>query len=169
MDCFSALREEQETRSAKLRDECFICGYTRSAFDDLGGDFNFDKHVAKEHNVWLYLYFMSYLKAKDPTEFNGVESRTSNHLKLLQRSLPDVSFAWVLDVTEKMARQDLKWVPTRTSWEIENQLMKNSESEAENMHFKKMTEGIMQRMEEKLSESKEAILTEVKTLMQARE
>lgn len=147
VDCFSALREDQESRFAKLRDECFICGYTRSAFDDLGGDFNFDKHVAKEHNVWLYLYFISYLKAKDPTEFNGVESH----------------------VTEKMNRQDLKWVPTRTSWEIENQLFKNSESENENVHFKKLAEGIMQHMEEKLSEVKESILSEVKSLMQARE
>merc|ERR1712196_432308 len=73
-DSFCELREAAEKRGQSLRDECFICGYHRSAYDDLGGDYNFDNHIFQEHNLWNYLYFIHYLREKDPTEYNGVES-----------------------------------------------------------------------------------------------
>merc|ERR1711998_222103 len=141
VDCFSALREAQESRVEKLRDECFICGYTRSAFDDLGGDFNFDKHMKNEHDIWSYLYFIAYLKEKDPTDYNGVETF----------------------VTGKLEKQDLKWVPTRTSWEIENQRSHIAETDTENMHFNNLLAGL-DHLDRKLSVIKESMLTEFKTL-----
>lgn len=31
----------------------------------------FDNHVKNDHGLWNYLYFIMYLKHKDPTEYSG--------------------------------------------------------------------------------------------------
>ena len=165
VDCFSALREAQESRVEKLRDECFICGYTRSAFDDLGGDFNFDKHMKNEHHIWSYLYFIAYLKEKDPTGMVSISvcagvTWASNvlHCTLISDYNGVETF-----VTGKLEKQDLKWVPTRTSWEIENQRSHIAETDTENMHFNNLLAGL-DHLDRKLSVIKESMLTEFKTL-----
>lgn len=90
VDSFCELREVAEKRGESLRDECFICGYSRSAYDDLGGDYNFDNHIFQEHNLWNYLYFIHYLREKDPTEYNGVESCKFWHVEFLRSASPDM-------------------------------------------------------------------------------
>lgn len=54
---------------------CFICGLDRSAFEHR--PVTFDEHVATEHNLWNYLYFVVHLRTKDPTEYTGPESYVS--------------------------------------------------------------------------------------------
>ena len=44
----------------------------REDFETLGLDFK--EHVAAQHNMWDYLFFRLYLEAKDPSEFNGLET-----------------------------------------------------------------------------------------------
>uniref|UniRef100_A0A7S2GQQ6 RyR/IP3R Homology associated domain-containing protein n=1 Tax=Octactis speculum TaxID=3111310 RepID=A0A7S2GQQ6_9STRA len=131
VDTFSALREENETRAANLRNECFVCGYTRSAYEDLGGDYYFDTHAQVEHDVWSYLFFIAYLKQKDHTECNGVET-------------------YVLKMFE---REDLDWVPARTSWRIENAMnAKDGEENVEIEIYKRFVKDQLRDFRETLIE-----------------
>lgn len=35
---------------------------------------SFKDHRHKEHNLWVYLYYLAYLKSKDASDMSGVES-----------------------------------------------------------------------------------------------
>jgi len=41
----------------------------------------FERHLEKDHNIWSYLKFMYYIKNKDPTEFNGIESYINEKIR----------------------------------------------------------------------------------------
>jgi len=101
VDTFSALREEAERREDTLANECFVCGFKRTTYDDAGlihGP-SFDTHRDEEHDSWNYVFYFAYLRRKDPTEYNGVES-----------------YVWT-----KIRDGDLTWLPVRTSFAIQNQ------------------------------------------------
>ncbi|CAG2052998.1 unnamed protein product, partial [Timema podura] len=72
IDTFADLRSEKQQKELTLKDNCFICGLNRSAFDNK--TVSFEEHVKCEHNMWHYLYFIVLVKVKDPTEFTGPES-----------------------------------------------------------------------------------------------
>lgn len=108
VDTFSSLREEAQQREDILSNECFVCGFTRTSYDDLGMPSpTFDQHKARSHFIWSYLYFICYLKQKDETEYSGVESYVA-------RLLVDKS-------------QD--WLPARTSFAAQNFGLLSSEGE----------------------------------------
>ena len=100
VDTFSSLREEEADRQDVLRNCCFVCGFTRASYDDVGlqGGPSFDQHCHEVHDLWNYVYFYHYLKRKDPTEYNGVESYVAQMLK----------------------DQSLAWLPVRTSIVIQD-------------------------------------------------
>ncbi len=35
---------------------------------------SFEDHKLNDHNMWNYVYFLVYLRKKDTTEHNGIES-----------------------------------------------------------------------------------------------
>ena len=108
VDTFSSIRERAEAREDQLANECFVCGYTRAAYDDSG--YHFDDHVFQDHYLWNYLFFIAYLREKDQNDYNGVESFVYNMLD--------------------SGSQD--WIPARTSWRLEVETsMKRTESERE--------------------------------------
>ncbi|XP_055609347.1 inositol 1,4,5-trisphosphate receptor isoform X4 [Uranotaenia lowii] len=72
IDTFADLRSEKQQKELILKNNCFICGLNRSAFDNK--TVSFEEHVKNEHNMWHYLYFIVLVKVKDPTEFTGPES-----------------------------------------------------------------------------------------------
>jgi len=50
VDTFSSLREEAQQREDILSNECFVCGFTRTTYDDLGMPSpSFDQHKARGH------------------------------------------------------------------------------------------------------------------------
>lgn len=55
---------ENEERRHQLANECFVCGFTRAAYEDLGQGYSFETHVGKEHDLWSYLFFVLYLTRK---------------------------------------------------------------------------------------------------------
>lgn len=55
-----------------MKMKCFICNLERSLFDR--HSYGFAKHIAEDHNVWQYIYFLVHLRVKDKTEFDGAES-----------------------------------------------------------------------------------------------
>jgi uncharacterized membrane protein YgcG len=95
VDTFSTLREEAGKRQDILVNSCFVCGFTRANYDDLGitNAPSFDSHKNDVHFMWNYVYFYFYLTRKDPTEYNGVES----YVSLL------------------MEEQSLAWIPQRST------------------------------------------------------
>ena len=110
VDTFTSLREEAALRVDNLTNECFVCGFTRSAYNDLGmARPTFDEHKSpRGHCPWNYLYFVQYLNAKDETEFSGVETYVN---------------AMLLD-------KSVEWVPERTSFAVQHFGLQREESEA---------------------------------------
>jgi hypothetical protein len=100
VDTFGALRDEANERDDILDNQCFICGFTRSGYDDVGITSipSFDLHKTEEHAIWNYVYFYRYLQQKDPSDYNGVESYVSQQLE----------------------KGSLGWLPSRTSLCIQN-------------------------------------------------
>jgi len=58
VDTFSQLREEQAHRDEEMTSKCFICSLPAYRFEKFGG---FKKHIAQDHNMWMYLYCTIYL------------------------------------------------------------------------------------------------------------
>ena len=96
VDTFASLREETEARFETLQNECFISGITREQYDEKGLDFEALKE--RDQNLWNYLYFVMYLRQKDPNEYNGVEQ-------------------YVADCLEN---ENTSWFPARTSAAMES-------------------------------------------------
>ncbi|RWS03738.1 inositol 1:4:5-trisphosphate receptor type 3-like protein, partial [Dinothrombium tinctorium] len=72
VDTFGGLRTEKELKESILTNTCFICGLSRTAFDNR--KVSFEHHIKNEHNLYHYLYFVVMLKLKNPMEYTGPES-----------------------------------------------------------------------------------------------
>uniref|UniRef100_A0A6A7G5P7 Inositol 1,4,5-trisphosphate receptor n=5 Tax=Hirondellea gigas TaxID=1518452 RepID=A0A6A7G5P7_9CRUS len=72
IDTFADLRSEKQQKEHTLQNNCFICGLSRSMFDNR--DVSYETHIEVEHSMWYYLYFYVLVKEKDRTEFTGPES-----------------------------------------------------------------------------------------------
>jgi len=102
VDTFSEIRGNKAERADTLETDCFVCGMQRSAYEDLGlkpESPTFEKHLNSDHNLWTYVYFVAYLRKKDPTEYNGIES-------------------YVRDQIDNIS---LDWIPSRTSFVVQDQ------------------------------------------------
>ena len=54
---------------------CYICGEKAEAFERItesGGGFK--QHIKVDHYMWNYVFYLGYLKEKDPLDYNGIES-----------------------------------------------------------------------------------------------
>lgn len=77
IDTFGSLREKESDKIRDIEDKCYICGNPKTIFDRLsdassmGG--GFDHHIKVNHYMWNYVFFMAYLKYKDPTDYTGIE------------------------------------------------------------------------------------------------
>jgi hypothetical protein len=100
VDTFSSIREDKQAREENLENDCFVCGTLRNTYEDLAlppSAPGFDTHLAEDHNIWNYVYYIAYLKEKDPTEDSGIESY----------------------VRSQVAEFSLEWIPSRTSYVLE--------------------------------------------------
>mmetsp|Transcript_43362 Transcript_43362/g.80259 ORF Transcript_43362/g.80259 Transcript_43362/m.80259 type:complete len:217 (-) Transcript_43362:148-798(-) len=100
VDTFSAIREEEANRQEVFETQCFVCGLTRAAYDDmsLGKKYaTFKQHTTLDHDAWTYVAYLVYLRQKDETEYNGIE-------------------AYVVSSVEKRSTD---WIPNGTSAAIE--------------------------------------------------
>jgi hypothetical protein len=78
IDTFAQLRNKRNVMEQDKRNVCFICNFDRFVFDKEceGG---FIRHIAEDHNLWFYIYYIVHLQSKDPTEYTGIESYVSMH------------------------------------------------------------------------------------------
>ncbi|EQC35632.1 hypothetical protein SDRG_06916 [Saprolegnia diclina VS20] len=79
IDTFGDLRTQAARKDDLRRNVCFICGHGRDVFDahylaSSGLNNGFEKHIADDHNMWSYLYFMVHVESLDATECNGPEA-----------------------------------------------------------------------------------------------
>jgi len=80
IDTFSDLRSQKEAREADERNNCFICGISKSRFDS---DYpkGFAYHQQSEHNLWDYVAFMVYLWEKNSSDYSGLEEYVFNKIR----------------------------------------------------------------------------------------
>mmetsp|Transcript_79933 Transcript_79933/g.159597 ORF Transcript_79933/g.159597 Transcript_79933/m.159597 type:complete len:192 (+) Transcript_79933:468-1043(+) len=100
VDTFGSIREKKQKGEAMLKNDCFVCGTTRQTYENYALSHsapNFDSHLAEDHHLWTYVYYIAYLKTKDPTEDSGIETYVRKQLK----------------------HNYLEWIPTRTSFVLE--------------------------------------------------
>jgi hypothetical protein len=88
VDTFSATREEKAERASIWADECFICGLKRDGYEDKGLSVGFEIHLSKDHDVWMYVYYLAYLKRKNPTKLSGIES-------FVKQQVDEVGLEWL--------------------------------------------------------------------------
>lgn len=78
IDTFSSLREELNTKLYDMRSFCFICSLSRETLEHHCG---FQFHIKEEHNMWQYLYYIVYLRSKDPDYYTGSDQYVMNIIK----------------------------------------------------------------------------------------
>lgn len=77
---------------------CFICNLEKYVF--LKSSISFEQHIAKDHNMWNYVFFMYNLRQKLIVDMNGIESYI--HSKLLT--------------------DDIAWIPLRRALVLEQEV-----------------------------------------------
>ncbi len=80
IDTFSDLRSQKEAREADERNNCFICGISKSRFDS-DYEKGFFHHQQFEHNLWDYVAFMVYLWEKHHGDYSGLEEYVFNKIR----------------------------------------------------------------------------------------
>ena len=87
VDAFGELRNKNWQTEKDKKSICFICQL--SSDNCLARNVDFQKHVLETHNLWNYVYFLTYLELGNPNDFTRVEG-----------------YVW-----EKLGNQDYSWLP----------------------------------------------------------
>ena len=98
IDAFGDLRDQKVSSENDQENVCFICGIDRSEFERY---MNFDDHTTLEHNLWDYLYFITYIRERynyNKTDLNEIENT----------------------VYEKYTNKVYDWIPVLRSLSLEN-------------------------------------------------
>lgn len=99
IDTFRMLRDNENDKLKDMEGICFMCGLKKEIFErqvDLKKGFSM--HIMKEHFQWNYVYFIAFLKDKDPGEYTGIESY----------------------IREKLDNSDLTWFPKGRALSLTN-------------------------------------------------
>ena len=87
VDAFGELRNRNWQTEKDRKNVCFIC---QLSWDNcLARNINFEKHIQETHNLWNYVYFLTYLYLANSNDFNRVEG-----------------YVW-----DKLGKQDYSWLP----------------------------------------------------------
>jgi len=131
VDTFAATRDEKAERAATWADECFICGFERDEYEGKKLPVDFEMHLSKDHDLWAYVFFLAYLKRRDKTKLNGVESY----------------------VTKQINTMSLEWLPFHTCFAIQDSsdgAESGMSEESEGVDADKGTAGAMEKLESKV-------------------
>ena len=86
VDTFADLRDKNSIRENDINNVCYICQITRDSC--VTKNIDFDKHILKDHYVWNYVYFLTYLHLNNSSHFKKLESE-------VWRKLIDKDTSWV--------------------------------------------------------------------------
>ena len=87
VDAFGELRNKNWQTDKDKSSICFICQL--SSDNCLARNIDFNKHINETHNLWNYVYFLTYLELGNPNDFTRVEG-----------------YVW-----DKLGNQDYSWLP----------------------------------------------------------
>ena len=87
VDSFAAFRAATDESENDKKNICYICQMTRD--DAINKNIDFNKHRGDVHDMWNYVYFMTYLHINN-----------SNNFKMLETS-----------VWDKLEESDTSWIP----------------------------------------------------------
>lgn len=73
IDAFGESRDKRNEVLLDQKNYCFVCSLAAAKFDRADRQTGFSYHYKRMHNMWAYVYFVAYLKLKDPTELTGTE------------------------------------------------------------------------------------------------
>ena len=89
VDSFAAFRGSTDDSDNDKKNVCFICQLTRD--DAINKNIDFNKHIKEVHDMWNYVYFLTYLHINN-----------SNNFKMLETS-----------VWDKLEESDTSWIPIK--------------------------------------------------------
>lgn len=69
IDAFGDLRDQKTSDEEDQKNTCFICGVERSEYEKIA---NFDDHCRDDHNIWNYVYYVTYVEEKYATSKNDM-------------------------------------------------------------------------------------------------
>ena len=100
IDTFNDLRDKKWYFENDKKNICFICQLSRD--ECLLNNINFERHIKLDHNIWNYVYFLTYLHLNNSNDFNVNEN----------------------NVWEKLFQNDNNWIPIKKNEENEENLIK---------------------------------------------
>jgi hypothetical protein len=106
VDALGKSRVEAGKREHEEKHVCFVCGITRTDYDDFGlkpGSASYDDHCTKDHDPWVYVSYVAYLRKKAVSQLSGIES-----------------------FVRKQIEKHGSWVPSKTCFVLEAQGKKGS-------------------------------------------
>lgn len=68
---FAQLREAKDELIKDKNNFCFICNKSRDDIEKSGSEFK--QHINTNHFLWNYIFYVYVLKAKDQTDYTGIE------------------------------------------------------------------------------------------------
>ena len=100
IDTFNDLRDKKWYFENDKKNICFICQLSRD--ECLLNNINFERHIKLDHNIWNYVYFLTYLHLNNSNDFNVNEN----------------------NVWDKLFQNDNSWIPIKKNEENEENLIK---------------------------------------------
>ncbi|EGR27735.1 MIR domain protein [Ichthyophthirius multifiliis] len=142
IDTFSNLREQENEKKEDIEGKCFVCGFKQELFDkkalnSIRGGFQY--HIKTNHYMWNYVYYISYLYQKDPTEFSGTES-------------------YIFDMIEN---QDSSWFPINRSSDLD--LNEDEDDEIKQQILLDELESQTSKLSETVRETTKFIMQQIKS------
>jgi inositol 1,4,5-triphosphate receptor type 3 len=87
VDTFADLRDKNQSKEDDKRFKCYICQISRD--ESLNKKIDFDRHCKVDHNVWNYVYFLTFLHITNPNDFNALQN----------------------EVWDCLSQKDISWIP----------------------------------------------------------
>ncbi len=87
VDTFGELRDKNDQTEYDKKLKCYICQISKD--ESLNKKIDFDMHCKKDHYIWNYVYFLTYLHITNPNDFNALQNQ----------------------VWDCLSSKDISWVP----------------------------------------------------------
>ena len=87
IDTFGQLRDNKKSRLEEINGKCYICGISKSRFDNEYLFINICRgngwleHIYLEHNLYNYLYFLILIEDKESNACNGLEKYIKQQIR----------------------------------------------------------------------------------------
>ena len=91
VDAFAELRNKNWQREKDMNSICFICQL--SSDDCLSRNIDYEEHINTTHNLWNYVYYLTYLHLVNVNDLNRINK-----------------YVW-----DKLGNQDYSWIPLENS------------------------------------------------------